>query len=280
MKEMPKVSVIIRTCNRPSVLKNALDSIKRQTYSNIEVIVVEDGENKSEAMLQSLFSDLDIKYYATMEKKGRAVAGNIGLSMAKGDYFNFLDDDDIFYPNHAEVLLNALRESGMKAAYSIAEESRFKQISSEPYVIREKRKFVRYKQEYNKLLLFAFNYIPIQSIMFSRELYDQMGGFDPKLCLLEDWDLWVRYSVRVDFKFVPEITSKYFVEYKSRKKMERNRALEHALEPLHKKFKEYMISMNIYDINREMDYILNIYNKKSWYYYLRMIRNFILYKDI
>ena len=62
--------------------------------------------------------------------------------------------------------------------------------------------------------------------------------------------------------------------------MERNRALEHALEPLHKKFKEYMISMNIYDINREMDYILNIYNKKSWYYYLRMIRNFILYKDI
>lgn len=53
---------------------------------------------------------------------------------------------------------------------------------------------IRYKQPFNRLLLYTFNYIPIQSIMFQKSLYEEYGGFDEKLDNLEDWDLWVRYS--------------------------------------------------------------------------------------
>lgn len=280
MKKMPKVSVIIRTCNRPSVLRNALDSIRKQTYQNIEVIVVEDNENKSEKMIREHYPDLEIKYQAAVGKMGRGAIGNMGLSMATGDLFNFLDDDDIFFENHIEILVNSLINSKVKVVYSIAEESQIKVISQDPYVIKEKRKLIRYKQPYNKLLLFSFNYIPIQSIMFARELYDDLGGFDTNLRFLEDWDLWVRYSTQTDFKFVPQITSKYYVPYRSKKKMQRNRELEYALKSLHDKFRKYDLVMNVYDINHEMDFVLNVYNKKRWYYYLKMVRNFILYGDI
>ena len=241
---------------------------------------MEDNENKSEKMIREHYSDLEIKYQSAVGKMGRGAVGNMGLSMATGDLFNFLDDDDIFFENHVEILVNSLLNSKAKAAYSIAEESQIKVISQDPYIIKEKRKLIRYKQQYNKLLLFSFNYIPIQSIMFARELYDNLGGFDTNLLFLEDWDLWVRYSTQTDFKFVPQITSKYYVPFRSKKKMQRNRELEYALKPLHDKFREYNLTMNVFDINQEMDFVLNVYNKKRWYYYLKMIRNFILYRDM
>lgn len=275
-----KVSVIIRTCNRPDVLKLALNSIKHQTYKNIEIVVVEDGENTSEDMIKDEYSDMNIKYKATMLKLGRSAVGNVGLSMATGEYFNFLDDDDIFYPNHIETLVEAIEESKAKAAYSIADESQIRILSQKPYKIKEKRVIQRYKQPYNKLLLFSFNYIPIQSILFSRELYDQLGGFDEKLQFLEDWDVWVRYSTITDFLFVPCVTSKYYVPFRSKKRMQRNRELEYALETLRGKFAQYSVNMNVRRINQDMDYVLNVYNKKSFYYYLKMIRNFILYKEL
>ena len=274
------VSIIVRTCGRPDILKNALDSINNQTFPNIEVIVVEDGPETSRVMINEQYSQMNILYFSTGEKCGRSVAGNIGLRNASGNYFNFLDDDDIFYPNHIETLVNSIEEMNVSAAYSIAEESQIKVTGREPYRYKEKRVVQRYKQEYNKLLLFAFNYIPIQSILFKRELYDKMGGFDSKLDYLEDWDIWVRYSTIGEFAFVPTVTSKYFVPYRSKKKMQRNRELEKASKSLKEKFKQYNICMNLADVNEEMEYVLYVHNKKGLYHYLKVIRDFILYRDM
>ena len=202
------------------------------------------------------------------------------MQLATGKYLNFLDDDDILYSNHIAVLMEAIEKNFVKAAYSIADESQIKVISHDPYELKEKRVIQRYRQPYNKMLLFSFNYIPIQSILFSRELYDRLGGFDEKLRFLEDWDIWVRYSTIADFLFVPSITSKYYVPYRSKKRVKRNRELENALETLRKKFSQYSIRTDVGAINKEMDYVLNVYNKKSFYYYLKMVRNYILYKEV
>lgn len=274
------VSVIIRTCGRPEVLRNALDSIKTQTYSNIEVIVVEDGVAISQKMIDEEYSHMNIFYFATGDKKGRSVVGNIGLKKSTGKYLNFLDDDDIFYPNHIEVLVKAIEEANVSAAYSIADESQIKILSQNPYKYKEKRVVQRYHQIYNKLLLFSFNYIPIQSILFKRELYEKLGGFDESLNYLEDWDVWARYSTISKFVFVPVATSKYFVPYRSKKKMQRNRELERASLKLKEKFKHYCVSMTLADINKDMEYVLYVHNKKGIYHYLKMIRDFILYRDM
>lgn len=279
-QEKPKISIIIRTCNRPQVLRGALDSIRQQTYSNIETVVVEDGKAISNKMIQEEYSDLNILYYATGEKVGRSRAGNLGLDMATGKYCNFLDDDDMFYPEHVMTLVSALMEKNELAAYAIAEESQIIKKSDNPYKIREKRKIIRYRQPFNKLLLFYTNYLPIQCIMFSRSLFLENGGLNEKLDALEDWDMWIRYALKSDFIFVPEVTSMYRVPYKSKKKAMRDHTMKKAKQEIDAKFGTYLLQVDVLTVNKEMDYIINQYKKRNLIIYLRKIRDFLLYHDV
>lgn len=274
-----KVSIIIRTCGRPLILKNALDSICRQTYHDIETIVIEDGKNVSQDFVQTFMPLLDIKYYATGHSVGRCCAGNLGLERATGDYMNFLDDDDRLLPNHVELLVNEIKKTGCKAAYSIAEEHQIVKKKAPCNKVCIKRKLIRYKQPYNRLLLFYMNYIPIQSILFSRELYEQYGGFDEQLNVLEDWDLWVRYSVHGEFRYVPQVTSVYYTPYKSRAKSMRDTQLKKETDKVMRKHQHYQVTTNVQQINQEMDYILNVFNKKGFLFYMQKIRNYLLYRD-
>ena len=242
------MSIIVRTCNRPQVLKNALDSIRNQTYKNIETVVVEDGKNVSEKMIRTQYADMNIVYRATGERKGRTVAGNLGLQTATGEYFNFLDDDDILYPNHVETLLKAIQDNAVDAAYGIAEESQIVKQSDKPYRIKEKRKLIRHQQPYNRLLLYSFNYLPIQSVLFSRMFFDQCGGFDENLDVLEDWDLWVRYSLHTDFTCVKKTTSIYRVPYNRKISAERQKDLDEALAVVREKHKGYVQNISVYDL--------------------------------
>ena len=273
------VSVIIRTCNRPEILKTALNSLRLQTYSNIEIIVVEDGEKQSEKMIKSQYSDLKIRYFCMGKKVGRTKTGNYALKQAKGEYFNFLDDGDAFYSNHIEELIKAINQGNNLAAYSIAEESQIKVVSCKPYKFIEKRKFIRYAQPFNRILLFHSNYIPIQSILFSRKLYDKLGGFDESLEVLEDWDVWARYATMTEFTFVPIVTSVYYVPAVRNKKQKRVNELHAAEHYIQKKFENYQVTMNVGQIYSDMEYVIKKYKTGQMIRYLRMIWNFILYGE-
>lgn len=270
---MELVSIIIRTCGRPHILKGALESVRNQTYKNIEVVVAEDGENTAKKMLEAEFADLNIKYANTGERKGRTVVGNLALSMATGQYFNFLDDDDLLLSKHIETLLNAIQQSEKMAAYSIAYES-IVRYDSKAMCYREYKKWIRYRQPFNRTLLTFNNYIPIQSIMFSRELYDELGGFDETMDVLEDWELWVKYSTKTDFEFVDKITSLYRVP---KKKNKRNTDFHLAYLAEIEKFKKYHVSMNYYDVNREVEYMLNYLKTPRWKRNLKKLRDKMLF---
>lgn len=274
------VSIIIRTCGRPQVLAKALDSVRAQTYPNIQVVVVEDGENISERLLAERFPDMDISYQCTGKRLGRCTAGNLGLAAAKGRYINFLDDDDILLPCHTETLVLRLEESGYMAAYAIAEERQMRKCRLDPDKVSVKRKLIRYRQPFNRLLLCYLNYIPIQSIMFERDLYEELGGFDEELKLLEDWDLWIRYSSRCDFLYVPKVTSVYHTPYKGKRKHQRESFMKEASRNISEKHQQYHLSMTVSQVNQEMDYVLNVFNKKRFLFYMQKIRNFLLYRDI
>lgn len=279
MEEQKKVSVIIRTCNRPQVLKKAITSVKNQTYSNVEIIVVEDGKPLSEKMIKDNFSDLNIIYRSTGEKKGRTRVGNIGLSLCTGAYINFLDDDDILYSNHIELLVETLEASEAVAAYGIAEEGQIIKNATDSASFKEKRTVIRYKQPFNRLLLYSFNYLPIQSILFSRLLYEKLGGFDESLDILEDWELWVRYSTLGNFVFKPEITSKYYVPFRGKNKASRGKGMDMALKQVEEKFATYSIQCDVKSIRKEMDYVINVYNQKGLLYYMKQVWNFFVYGE-
>lgn len=257
---MKKVSFIVRTCGRPQVLRHSLESIRKQTYQNIEVVVVEDGQNTAEDMIRTEFSDMDIKYYNTGQRLGRARVGNIALGLAEGIYLNFLDDDDLLYPFHTEILVNRLDNSNKKAAYAIAYEGisiYSKRVQN--YITLNKK--IRYNQPFNRLYFTISNFMPIQTVMFHRILFERYGGFRENLDALEDWDLWMRYASHEDFEYVDKITSLYRVPLK---RFKRDKVLFKAYDEVSKLFEEYQYPYNFRQCNEELNYILNEIRTPKW----------------
>ena len=120
---LPLVSILIRTVDRGALLAQALESVANQTWPNVEAVVVEDGPPRSRAVVERFQDRLDVRYRATGEKVGRARAGNLALADARGEWLNFLDDDDVLFADHVEVLLAAATQAGTKGAYGLAWET-------------------------------------------------------------------------------------------------------------------------------------------------------------
>ncbi|MBN1883552.1 MAG: glycosyltransferase family 2 protein [Deltaproteobacteria bacterium] len=202
----PLVSIVIRTRERPDFLRDALQSVRNQTYQNVEVIVAEDRSDSSRDVINE-FSDLDITHIMVGEPGGRCVAGNLAFARAKGKYINLLDDDDLFYADHLEVLVNALENDGIvKAAYTLGFEVTTKIIRESPLTFVEYMYKTLHRRRHDIDVLLRRNYIPIHCMMFDRSLFLEEGGFDEKIDLLEDWDLWIRYSHYTDFLYIDKTT--------------------------------------------------------------------------
>jgi GT2 family glycosyltransferase len=208
----PLVSVIIRTYKgRLFYLKEAITSVLNQTYPNIELVVVEDGSDLAKDYIEQIAKTSHLKViYKAEPKRGRCHTGNVGLAQATGKFIVFLDDDDLFFADHIEVLANELlAHPEVAATYSISWEVATKIVSLEPLHYIEISHKTIYRQRFSRALMWHHNYIPIQSILFDRKLYDNYGGFDESLENLEDWNLWTRYCLNNDFLFVEKTTSIY-----------------------------------------------------------------------
>ncbi|HEY5366430.1 MAG TPA: glycosyltransferase family 2 protein [Casimicrobiaceae bacterium] len=224
----PLVSVLIRTVDRGAWLAQALQSVANQTWPRIEVIVVEDGPPRSEAIVERFRDRLAIDYIATGEHVGRARAGNLALSRARGEWLNFLDDDDVFFADHLEVLVEAATAAGVKGAYGIAWETRTEVRDRANAAFDEVAHAAVHRQPFDRLTLWHHNFLPIQAVLFHRSLYERHGGFAEDMDQLEDWNLWTRYTLDDDFLLVEKTTSKYRVPASAREAASRQALLDRA----------------------------------------------------
>jgi len=119
-RKNPLVSVIVPTLNRPAMLRDALASIAAQTYSPIEIIVVNDAGGDVEGVVSRFGLKQRIVYLKHAINKGLPAARNTGLKGASGDYIAYLDDDDVYYPDHIHTLVSFLLASDYKVAYTDA----------------------------------------------------------------------------------------------------------------------------------------------------------------
>lgn len=211
----PLVSVLVRTmAGRAGKLAEALASVAAQTYGPIELVIVEDGSGTA-ADTAARWRDsgrFTGVQFRPLDKVGRCLAGNAAMEAATGEYLCFLDDDDLFYADHLEVLVDALRaRPDLGGVYGLAYEVRTEVISAEPWVYKDMAHNLMYRQPFSRGLMWHHNYLPIQTVLFRRSLYEQYGGLDAELDNLEDWNLWVRYTLRHDFAMVDRVTSLYRV---------------------------------------------------------------------
>jgi len=211
--DVPLVSIITRTvANRGELLKQAGCSVFNQTYPNIEWVVVEDGGEQQRPYVEHFQSSDQVKIrYEPLPKVGRSAAGNRGMEIASGDWLMFLDDDDCLYADHVETLMLEIQaQPNVSAAYSLAWEVESKVEQGGRHIEEASYHQVpSLKQAYDNQLLRHSNYIPIQAILFSAQLFKVRGGFDTTLDYLEDWHLWQRYAHDNTFAYVPKTTSMY-----------------------------------------------------------------------
>jgi len=208
----PLVTIITRTHGeRHEFLRQSLASVFRQTYRPIQIVVVEDGGDNMRSLLDTITPPAGITVdYESLPKRGRCYAGNRGLELAQGKLFGFLDDDDLFLPDHVESLVQCLNANPLAVgAYSCAWEIPTDVISLAPLQYVEGRKRLFGRADWSLSRLWSYNYITIQSLLLKKELYLKYGGLNEELDCLEDWDLWLRYTAEGNLAFLDKPTSEF-----------------------------------------------------------------------
>jgi GT2 family glycosyltransferase len=235
-EQLPRVTVITRTYQgRGALLTQAILSVFNQTYPHIELIVVEDGGDTQKALVERMSAiapeHIQIHFLAN-PKLGRSAAGNRALSQATGHFMMFLDDDDLLFADHLEILSNPmLKDESLAACYALAYE-----VSTE--MADDKSNYSEFnfqttsimRQEWDYEVLRHHNFIPIQAILFRRSLFEKHGGFDTELEQLEDWNLWLRYGHQQRFQFIPKTTSYYRTPANASVRADRHQLLHEAYE--------------------------------------------------
>jgi glycosyltransferase involved in cell wall biosynthesis len=226
--EQPLVSLIVRTHGgRLRFLQEALESIRRQDYPRLEVVVVEDGGDTARTTVERAVNPgTQSLIYQSIAKAGRCVAGNVGLSLARGELLGFLDDDDWLLPNHVGLLVRALRDRvDAVASYGLAWEIPTTVVKGENRFYQESARYLVSRPSFSRDALAGRNLFPIQAVLFRRRAYAAHGGFDPRLDQLEDWDLWRRFAESGEFVAVRQITSAYRVPGTMHEALRRQRML-------------------------------------------------------
>lgn len=112
------VSVIIPTCDRGELFYKAIDSVVKQTYDNVEIIVVDDCSSKLIDLKRIDINNRNIVIVRNDQKCGGAISRNIGVSHSSGEYVAFLDDDDFYYPKKISLLINEIKkDSSLDAVF-------------------------------------------------------------------------------------------------------------------------------------------------------------------
>lgn len=207
--DRPLVSIIVRTKDRPKLLTNALRSLTAQTHRPLEVIVVNDGGCRlDQSNLQQILEDVFLVYVEHEQNKGRAAAGNTGISRCRGRYVGFLDDDDQFYSEHIRILADYLTQSDLKIVYSDSVMAYQQYNPNSGRMITQAKELI-FSQDFNYSKLLFDNYIPLLCLLFDRQVLVASGGFDPAFELYEDHDLLLRIGESTPFHHIAKVTAEY-----------------------------------------------------------------------
>lgn len=260
---LPLVSVIIPYFNCERYIAETLDSIEKQTYPNVEIILVNDGSSKpSTGYIEALIQDKAYIQYLYQENKGLSSARNTGAKFAQGEFLLFLDADDKIEPLYLQKTIDAiLSHPNCKLAYSKA-----KLFDAEIGVWN-----LPAYSTFDKLLQSNMIYC---SALHRKSDFTKLGGFDENLIAYEDWDYWIRLLqdggqvIRIDevlFSYRKRNDSTSLTD-NLKKNLTQNRGDWQKIYLKHSDlYMQYELGF--------FDLIRNQKKKKNWQYWKRKIHN-------
>lgn len=197
------VSIIIPTYNRADMLPGAVESCLNQTYSEIEVIIVDDGstDNTEEVVKPLLEKDSRVKYFK--KKNGKLPkALNYGFKRAKGDYLTWTSDDNRYLPTAIEEMVKKQQEFG-KDCLVYADYNWKSKVTGEEKTVSCK----------NPEDIERFNNIGA-CFLYTRNIMEAVGNYDSKKFLIEDYDYWLRIYKKFPVVHLEKVLYEY-LEHKT-----------------------------------------------------------------
>jgi len=195
----PLISVVLPTYNRPDNLRNAVESVDKQTYENIELIIVDDHSPTSatDSLSPLTFSDLSINIIRHSENKGANEARNTGIRESTGEYIAFLDDDDDWDPSKIEKQVKVFREAGPEVGVV---------YTGSEYVYDDYERTVIFSLDGNvtEQILRGGSIGEFTTVMVRRDVIRAAGLPDTDFPSWQDRDWLLRLSCHCEFETVPE----------------------------------------------------------------------------
>lgn len=219
---MPKFSVVISVYNKEKYIADTLKSVLAQTFTDFEVVILNDGStDNSEAEILK-FNDPRIRYFS-QENKGASAARNFTVQQAKTEYIALMDADDYWYPFYLAEQDRLTNEFPEESVFATATEI--------------KRNGKIFKNSYslstianNAIIVDYFEASQLDSVLLSistvlkKEVFENVGWYDLKIKSGEDTDLYVRIGLKYKVVFSPKVCAIYVVRknslFKSVKKLE------------------------------------------------------------
>lgn len=192
----PYFSIVIPTYNRSHMLGKALESVNRQTYTDWELIVVDDGSTDNTKEVVESYNDSRIKYFFQTNQE-RSAARNNGVEKACGKYICFLDSDDYFLADRLERIYHTLQELKEPSAFM------FTGVSFDKNGTITERVEKRLSDYHNKYDFFMFSHVHCQQTITSKEILLK-NKFNIHFNITEDTELWLRIISSNEFIFIED----------------------------------------------------------------------------
>lgn len=195
----PSVSIIIPAYNIDNLIKETIESAFTQTYSDFELIVVDDGSTDNTAEIVNSYNDKRLVYHYQPNSGLPAKPRMKGVEMARGEYIAFLDHDDLWMPQKLE-----------KQMAIIAKDSSIALVSTNAYFLYDEKKSIDIlikdlnEGYFSYANLFPDNKVVQSTVLMKKTAYHDVGGLrdSADLKAVEDYDLWIRIFLKFPCYFI------------------------------------------------------------------------------
>ena len=202
MSPNPLVSVVIPAYNCAPFISETLESVYRQTYTNLEIVLVDDGSTDDTP--SALAPHMDRIRYLYQENKGTAAARNAGIQMAKGDLIAFLDNDDLWFPEKIDLQVRVLQEHPeCGLVFTDGKEIDGSRVLRDSLMANHLQSWIDQRDDQDSRVmhgwlfneLITLNFICSASgVMVRKQSVKRIGGFDERIAIADDYDLYLRMA--------------------------------------------------------------------------------------
>jgi len=192
----PVFSVVIPSYNRKDFLKKSIDSVLNQSFDDYELVVVDDGSTDSSILLVSEYLGKGLTYIRT-SNFGVSHARNTGILNSRGSYIAFLDSDDLWEPEKLRQTFDYIKKYPDTDLFH-SEETWFR----DGKVLKQKNKYKRHSGQIYRHCLPVCN-IGMSTLVVKKSFFNQIGLFDEKMPVCEDYDFFLRATLANEVKLIP-----------------------------------------------------------------------------